>query len=62
MPVSDGDVAIPLLTGVTAEDFRERLHPARRPCILRGMDLGPCTERWKDSEYIKSKCPEAQST
>ena len=46
---------IPVLTGVTAEEFREKLQPARKPCVLRGLDLGTCVERWKDPEYLKSK-------
>jgi len=46
---------IPVLTGLTAEEFREKLQPARKPCVLRGLDLGTCVERWKDPEYLKSK-------
>ena len=46
---------IPVLTDVTAEEFREKLQPARRPCVLRGLELGTCVERWKDPEYLKSK-------
>ena len=49
-----------MLTDVTAEEFREKLQPARRPCVLRGLELGTCVERWKDPEYLKSKFREDQ--
>ena len=51
---------IPVLTDVTAEEFREKLQPSRRPCVLRGLQLGTCVERWKDPEYLKSKCAKDQ--
>ena len=51
---------IPVITDVTAEEFREKLQPARRPCVLRGLELGTCVERWKDPEYLKSKFREDQ--
>ncbi len=33
--------------------FREELAPVGRPVVLRGLDLGECTERWVDQEHLK---------
>ena len=53
---TSNSLPIPVLAGATVEEFREKLQPARKPCVLRGLELGTCVERWKDPEYLKSKC------
>ena len=43
---------IPVLVGISAEEFRTSVHPLRRPVVLRGLDLGPCLERWQEVSYV----------
>lgn len=37
---------VPRLRGVSPEQFLEQLYPQRKPLVLEGLDLGPCTSRW----------------
>ncbi|XP_004628660.1 tRNA wybutosine-synthesizing protein 5 isoform X1 [Octodon degus] len=39
-------VPVPRLEGVSAERFKQHLYPQRKPLVLRGLDLGPCTSKW----------------
>jgi len=49
--------AVPILTGgeATPQHFRASVHPERKPAVLRGLDFGPCVDKWKDAEYLASK-------
>uniref|UniRef100_A0A0P6JHT5 tRNA wybutosine-synthesizing protein 5 n=1 Tax=Heterocephalus glaber TaxID=10181 RepID=A0A0P6JHT5_HETGA len=40
------NVPVPRLQGVSAEGFRQHLYPQRKPLVLKGLDLGPCTSKW----------------
>lgn len=51
------DRVVPVLHAVSAQQFRDVIAPAQRPVILRGLDLGPATQRWTP-DYLKS-CPSA---
>lgn len=33
-------------TGVTRERFLQDIYPLRKPVVLKGLDLGPCTSKW----------------
>ncbi|XP_015252512.1 PREDICTED: tRNA wybutosine-synthesizing protein 5 isoform X1 [Cyprinodon variegatus] len=48
------NVAVPVWTGADREVFLEQVYPARRPAVLRGVDLGPCVDRWT-TEYLEMK-------
>ncbi|KAM7316183.1 hypothetical protein ACRRTK_024863 [Alexandromys fortis] len=37
---------VPRLRGVSREQFLEHLYPQRKPLVLEGLDLGPCTSKW----------------
>ncbi|XP_005373312.1 PREDICTED: tRNA wybutosine-synthesizing protein 5 isoform X2 [Chinchilla lanigera] len=39
-------VRVPRLAGVSAEHFTQHLYPQRKPLVLKGLDLGPCTSKW----------------
>lgn len=54
------DRAVPVLHAVSAQHFRDVIAPAQQPVILRGLDLGPATQRWTP-EYLKS-CPSSHHT
>lgn len=48
------------LSSSSPEELREVLRNVkadRKPAVLRGLDLGPCVERWRDPEYLMSKVP-----
>ncbi|XP_077174879.1 tRNA wybutosine-synthesizing protein 5-like isoform X3 [Paroedura picta] len=32
--------------GVTRERFLQEIYPLRKPAVLEGIDLGPCTAKW----------------
>ncbi len=48
---------MPLLCGPECSPlhFRQSIQPRRRPAVLRGLDLGPCLQRWKNPEYLCSR-------
>ncbi|PNJ73741.1 tRNA wybutosine-synthesizing protein 5 [Pongo pygmaeus] len=37
---------VPRLEGVSREQFMQHLYPQRKPLVLEGVDLGPCTSKW----------------
>lgn len=37
---------VPRLEGVSQEHFLQHLYPQRKPVVLEGIDLGPCTSKW----------------
>uniref|UniRef100_A0A2I3RQL2 tRNA-yW synthesizing protein 5 n=1 Tax=Pan troglodytes TaxID=9598 RepID=A0A2I3RQL2_PANTR len=37
---------VPRLEGVSREQFMQHLYPQRKPLVLEGIDLGPCTSKW----------------
>lgn len=39
-------IAIPIFTEVDQDVFRQEVYPRRIPAVLRGVDLGPCVDRW----------------
>ena len=39
---------VKIITDCSTETFRDIVHPARQPVVLRGLDVGPCVDRWKD--------------
>ncbi|KAM5280564.1 tRNA wybutosine-synthesizing protein 5 [Ctenodactylus gundi] len=39
-------VPVPRLEGVSPEQFMQRHYPQRKPLVLKGIDLGPCTSKW----------------
>jgi hypothetical protein len=43
---------IPIYENVTASLFREAIQPQRQPALLRGLDVGPCIEKWTSLEYL----------
>eukprot|EP00088_Acartia_fossae_P071060 TRINITY_DN9675_c0_g1_i3.p1 TRINITY_DN9675_c0_g1~~TRINITY_DN9675_c0_g1_i3.p1 ORF type:complete len:311 (-),score=38.65 TRINITY_DN9675_c0_g1_i3:8-940(-) len=44
---------IPIVTEVDA--FEKFIYEKHAPAVLRRADLGPCTQLWKDKEYLKQK-------
>ncbi len=50
-------VSVPVLEGQEVLQFRESVQPSRCPAVLRGMDLGECTRRWADPEYLSARVP-----
>lgn len=44
---------------ISLEKVRKTFDELREPVILRGFDLGPCRERWKNSDYLIS-CSEGK--
>ena len=53
---------IPILTGEDClpPNFKANIQPRHCPVVLRGVNLGPCIERWKSPEYIISKTENKQ--
>uniref|UniRef100_A0A1A8H0P4 tRNA wybutosine-synthesizing protein 5 n=1 Tax=Nothobranchius korthausae TaxID=1143690 RepID=A0A1A8H0P4_9TELE len=47
-------ISVPIFTAVEREVFLQDVYPLRRPAVLRGVDLGPCVERWT-VEYLGNK-------
>lgn len=39
---------------VTEDTFLRQIYPARKPAVLRGLSIGPCTALW-DSDYLSKK-------
>ncbi|XP_075386541.1 tRNA wybutosine-synthesizing protein 5 [Tenrec ecaudatus] len=39
-------LAVPRLADVSREQFTQHLYPQRKPLVLEGVDLGPCTSKW----------------
>ncbi|XP_060112990.1 tRNA wybutosine-synthesizing protein 5 [Heteronotia binoei] len=41
-------VTVPLARydGITRERFLQEIYPLRKPAVLKGIDLGPCTAKW----------------
>ncbi|XP_035161129.1 tRNA wybutosine-synthesizing protein 5 isoform X2 [Callithrix jacchus] len=37
---------VPRLEGVSREQFMQHYYPQRKPLVLEGIDLGPCTSKW----------------
>ncbi|XP_061580310.1 tRNA wybutosine-synthesizing protein 5 [Cololabis saira] len=44
-------IPVQIFTGVDREGFLRDIYPQRRPALLRGVDLGPCLDRWT-LEYL----------
>ncbi|XP_057614321.1 tRNA wybutosine-synthesizing protein 5 isoform X3 [Chionomys nivalis] len=44
--MAEQSLTVPRLRGVTREQFLEHLYPQRKPLVLEGLDLGPCTSKW----------------
>lgn len=47
------DVAVPVFEKVSKELFLSEIYPARKPAVLRGVELGDAVRTW---------CPEYLST
>ncbi|MBN3323977.1 TYW5 protein, partial [Atractosteus spatula] len=47
-------VPVPIYTGINKDRFLQDIHPLRTPAVLRGISLGPCTERWT-VDYLSEK-------
>ncbi|XP_060909926.1 tRNA wybutosine-synthesizing protein 5 isoform X1 [Labrus mixtus] len=47
-------VTVPTFTDLDKDAFLRDIYPQRRPAVLRGMDLGPCLEKWT-AEYLTEK-------
>jgi hypothetical protein len=43
---------IQIYDSVTAEQFRQTIQTTRRPAVLRGLNVGPCLEKWPSVEYL----------
>ena len=43
---------IPIYNDVTADSFRETIQSRRKPAVLRGVDVGPCLEKWNSVHYL----------
>lgn len=46
---------VPIYKDCSAEQFRKELQPARRPVVLRGLDVGECVAKWNRSQYLTRK-------
>lgn len=44
-----------ILHNVDIQTFHDDIYPKRKPVILRGLDVGPCLEKWKSLEYLVEK-------
>ncbi|CAL8240768.1 unnamed protein product [Merluccius merluccius] len=42
---------VPIFTGVDGDIFLRDIYPQRQPAVLRGVDLGPCLQKWT-AEYL----------
>ena len=47
-------IPIPAYSDISALQFRDEIQPRRRPALLRGLELGPWVERWKNVDYLLS--------
>ncbi|GAB1602796.1 tRNA wybutosine-synthesizing protein 5-like [Argonauta hians] len=47
--------------GISGELFQNELYPKRVPMVLRGFDLGPCTDKWT-VEYLTSQAGDKNVT
>ncbi|XP_028925676.1 tRNA wybutosine-synthesizing protein 5 isoform X1 [Ornithorhynchus anatinus] len=45
-------VPVSRLEGVTRDQFLQLIYPQRKPVVLRGLELGPCTTRWTAPDYL----------
>ncbi|XP_048339679.1 tRNA wybutosine-synthesizing protein 5 [Sphaerodactylus townsendi] len=39
-------ITVAQYSGVTQERFLQEIYPLRKPAVLKGIDLGPCTSKW----------------
>ncbi|KAJ8315372.1 hypothetical protein KUTeg_007522 [Tegillarca granosa] len=44
-----------IIHNVDIQTFHDDIYPKRKPVILRGLDVGPCLEKWKSLEYLVEK-------
>ena len=44
--------AIPIYHDVTAAQFCDSIQSKRSPAVLRGLDVGPCVEKWSSVPYL----------
>ncbi len=44
--------AIPIYHDVTATQFRDSIQSRRLPAVLRGVDVGPCVDKWSSLHYL----------
>ncbi|XP_072252624.1 tRNA wybutosine-synthesizing protein 5 isoform X1 [Leuresthes tenuis] len=47
-------IPVPIFNKVDRDVFLREIYPERRPALLRGVNLGPCLERWT-VEYLGQK-------
>lgn len=45
-------ISVEVIPDATPGFFRDRVQPARKPVILRGITIGECARKWKDPEYL----------
>ncbi|XP_064646271.1 tRNA wybutosine-synthesizing protein 5-like [Lineus longissimus] len=45
---------ISIVENCTKDEFLTNLYPKRKPVILRGLDIGPCKDKWT-VDYLSSK-------
>ncbi|KAK7112298.1 tRNA wybutosine-synthesizing protein 5-like [Littorina saxatilis] len=43
-----------IYTGVSKDSFLTEIYPKRRPAVLRGVDIGPCRDKWT-VEYLATQ-------
>ncbi|XP_069107378.1 tRNA wybutosine-synthesizing protein 5-like [Argopecten irradians] len=46
---------IDVVRDVDAAAFIEQIYPKRRPVILRGVDIGPCVQKWRSVDYLMNQ-------
>ncbi|KAK6165655.1 hypothetical protein SNE40_022541 [Patella caerulea] len=39
-------IEVETLSGIREDIFRSEIYPQRRPVVLKGLDIGPCTRKW----------------
>lgn len=44
-------VPVPVYDNVNSGQFLNEVHPLRKPAILRGLEIGPCREKWT-ADYL----------
>jgi hypothetical protein len=43
---------VPILTDISPDIFCHEIQPQRRPVVLRGLNLGECTDKWSSINYL----------
>ena len=46
-------IPVDIVFNPSPEDFIENIQKRRKPCVLQGVEIGECVEKW-NSEYLST--------